>query len=63
MNLRKKAESLVASAEEKASLSDGKLIQLSESIEREKSRLQRDVGQLKKDSKFAVSRISADVSI
>lgn len=63
MNLRKKAESLVASAEENASLSDGKLIQLSESSEREKSRLQRDVGQLKKDSKLAVSRISADVSI
>lgn len=63
MNLRKKAESLVASTEENASLSDGKLIQLSESSEREKSRLQRDVGQLKKDSKLAVSRISADVSI
>ncbi|KAM7478702.1 hypothetical protein LguiA_026915 [Lonicera macranthoides] len=61
INLRKKAESVVASAEEKASLLEGKLIHISESTEREKSRLQNELAQLKRESKFSVSRISADL--
>lgn len=62
MNLRKNAESSAALAEEKASALEGKLSQFSESIEREKRRLQNELAQLKRESKLSVSRISADVS-
>lgn len=62
MDLRKKAESSLASAEEKASLLEGKLSHVSESIEREKVRLQKELTQLKQESKLSISRIGADVS-
>lgn len=61
MNLRKKAESSAASAEEKATVLEGKLAQLSQSIEREKKRLHNELAQLKGESKLSISRISADV--
>ncbi|XP_044489496.1 mitotic spindle checkpoint protein MAD1 [Mangifera indica] len=59
-NLRMKAESAAASAEEKASLLEGKQSHVSESIEREKKRLQNELTQLKEESKSSISRISAD---
>uniref|UniRef100_A0A5B7BXX2 Putative mitotic spindle checkpoint protein MAD1 n=1 Tax=Davidia involucrata TaxID=16924 RepID=A0A5B7BXX2_DAVIN len=61
MNLRKKAETSAASAEEKASLFEGKLNHLSGSIEREKERLHYELVHLKRESKLSVSRISADL--
>ncbi|KAK2987005.1 hypothetical protein RJ640_024903 [Escallonia rubra] len=61
MNLRKKAESSAASAEEKASLLEGKLSHVSETREKETSRLQNELVQLKRESKFSVTRISADL--
>ncbi|KAL4588424.1 hypothetical protein LXL04_001313 [Taraxacum kok-saghyz] len=61
MDLRKNAESLLSSAEEKANLLEGKLSHVSESIEREKVRLQKDLTQLKQESKLSISRISADL--
>lgn len=61
VDLRKNAESLVASAEEKASLLERKLSQVSESIERERVRLHKDLTQLKQESKLSISRISADL--
>lgn len=62
MNLRKKAESSAAAAEEKANLLGGKLSQLSESTEREKRRLHDELMQIKRESKLSTSRLSADVS-
>lgn len=62
MNLRKAAESSAASAEEKRSILEAKLSQLSETFEREKKCLRNELTQLKRDSKLSVSRISADVS-
>ncbi|XP_076903078.1 mitotic spindle checkpoint protein MAD1-like [Bidens hawaiensis] len=61
MELRKNAESLLSTAEEKASLLEGKLSHVSESIEREKVRLQKELTQLKQESKLSMSRISADL--
>ncbi|TQD96033.1 hypothetical protein C1H46_018375 [Malus baccata] len=61
MNLRMKAESSAALAEEKASVVEGKLRHLSENIEREKKRLNNDFSQLKGESKLSVSRITADL--
>ncbi|XVF26379.1 hypothetical protein REPUB_Repub14bG0010700 [Reevesia pubescens] len=61
MNLRKKAVSSAASAEEKATVLEGKLTQLSQSIEREKKRLHNELAQLKGESKLSVSRISVDL--
>lgn len=61
MNLRKKAESSAASAEEKATAFEGKLTQLSQSLERENKRLHNELAQLKGESKLSVSRISADL--
>ncbi|KAI3774441.1 hypothetical protein L1987_48997 [Smallanthus sonchifolius] len=61
MELRKNAESLLSSAEQKASNLEGKLSHVSESIEREKVRLQKELTQLKQESKFSMSRISADL--
>lgn len=58
MNLRKKAETSAAAAEEKASLLERKLSSVSESIEREKSRLGNELEQLKSESKFSVTKIS-----
>ncbi|XP_045817627.1 mitotic spindle checkpoint protein MAD1-like isoform X1 [Trifolium pratense] len=60
-NLRIKAESCAASAEEKATSLEGKLSHLSGTIEREKKRLQEDHSQLKRDSKFSISRITANL--
>lgn len=62
MNLRKKAESSAASAEEKASLLEGKLTHLSESTEKEKKRLREELAHVKSESKFSLSRINAAVS-
>ncbi|KAL6545686.1 hypothetical protein OROGR_009560 [Orobanche gracilis] len=61
MDLRKKADSLAAKAEEKASLAEKNLCILSESIAREKSRLQNNLVHLRNDSKLSVSRTSADL--
>ncbi|KAL3515769.1 hypothetical protein ACH5RR_022671 [Cinchona calisaya] len=61
VNLREKAQSSAALSEEKASTLEGKLNKVSESIEREKIRLQNELAQLKSESKFSVSRISADL--
>lgn len=58
LNLRKKAEMSAAAAEEKASLLERKLSSVSESIEREKSRLRNELEQLKSESKFSVTKIS-----
>lgn len=58
MNLRKKVETSAAAAEEKASLLERKLSSVSESIEREKSRLQNDLELLKSESKFSITKIS-----
>lgn len=63
MNLRTKAEASAALAEEKSRMLEGKLSNVSESIEREKNRLQNELVQLKSESKLSVSRISADVSL
>ena len=62
LNLRKKAETLAASAEEKARLLERQLSSLTESTEREKSRLQKEVIQMEREAKLSVSRISANVS-
>lgn len=61
MNLRKKAEASAALAEEKASLSEGKRSSLSESIEREKKHFHDELVHMKRESKFSISRISADL--
>ncbi|KAL1198564.1 Mitotic spindle checkpoint protein MAD1 [Cardamine amara subsp. amara] len=61
MNLRKKAESSAATAEEKAKLLEDKLSQLSGSVDREKKRLNNDIAQLGKEAKLSVSRIGADL--
>lgn len=57
-----KVESDAASAEEKATTLEGRLGRLSESIERDKKRVQDDHSQLESDSKFSISRINANVS-
>lgn len=62
INLRRKAETSAAVAEEKASVLEGKLSHLSESIEREKRHLNNDLAHLKRESKLSVARITADVS-
>ncbi|VVB15495.1 unnamed protein product [Arabis nemorensis] len=61
MNLRKKAESSLATAEEKAKLFEEKLSQLSASVDREKKRLNSDIAHLGKEAKLSVSRIGADL--
>ncbi|KAL2477600.1 Mitotic spindle checkpoint protein MAD1 [Forsythia ovata] len=61
MDLRKKAESSAAIAEEKASVLEGKLNTLSQSIEREKSRLENELAQMRSGSKLSIARISADL--
>ncbi|XP_020230705.1 mitotic spindle checkpoint protein MAD1 [Cajanus cajan] len=60
-NLRIKAESHAASAEEKATSLEGKLGHLSEGTEREKKRLHDELSLLKSDSKLSISRISANL--
>uniref|UniRef100_A0A1J3CZL1 Mitotic spindle checkpoint protein MAD1 n=1 Tax=Noccaea caerulescens TaxID=107243 RepID=A0A1J3CZL1_NOCCA len=60
-NLRKKAESSVATAEEKAKLLEEKLSQLSGSVDREKKRLNNDIAHLGKEAKLSVARIGADL--
>ncbi|KAD6795496.1 hypothetical protein E3N88_06392 [Mikania micrantha] len=59
--LRKNAESLLSVTEQKASVFEGKLSHVSESIEREKNHLQRELSQLNQESKLSISRISADL--
>ncbi|KAK9095784.1 hypothetical protein Sjap_021281 [Stephania japonica] len=59
--LRRNAEKLVDSANERANLSEEKLSRLSESIEREKKRLHSELSLLQKESKLSVSRINADL--
>ncbi|KAK4378732.1 hypothetical protein RND71_000594 [Anisodus tanguticus] len=61
MNLRKKAETSAAAAEEKVCLLDRKLSSVSESIEREKSHLGNELEQLKSESKFSVTKISKNL--
>ncbi|CAI9770162.1 unnamed protein product [Fraxinus pennsylvanica] len=61
MDLRKKAESSAAITEEKASVLEGKLNTLSESIEREKSRLENELTQMRSGSKLSIARINADL--
>lgn len=60
-NLRAKAESAAASAEEKASLYERKHSSLSESMEREKRRLHNELEQLKTESSFSVSSIKKNL--
>ncbi|CAH2070357.1 unnamed protein product [Thlaspi arvense] len=60
-NLRQKAESSVATAEEKAKLLEEKLSQLSGSVDREKTRVNNDIAHLGKEAKLSVSRIGADL--
>ncbi|KAI5593082.1 hypothetical protein BDE02_04G195700 [Populus trichocarpa] len=60
-NLRQKAESSAASAEEKASVLEGKLSHLSESIEREKKRPNNELEQMNREPEHSVSRISAEL--
>ncbi|XP_065870640.1 mitotic spindle checkpoint protein MAD1 [Euphorbia lathyris] len=60
-NLRRKAESSAVSAEEKASELEGKLAYLSETIEREKKRLNNELAHIQRDSKLSLSRITADL--
>lgn len=62
MNLRKKAETSAAVAEEKTRLLERQLSSLSESTEREKRRPNQELIQMKKEAKLSVSRISANVS-
>ncbi|KAL6184020.1 hypothetical protein ACLB2K_045427 [Fragaria x ananassa] len=61
INLRTKAETSAASAEEKASVLEGKLSHLSESIEGEKRHLNNDLAHIKKESKLSAARINADL--
>ncbi|CAI9765284.1 unnamed protein product [Fraxinus pennsylvanica] len=61
IDLRKKAESSAAIAEEKASVLEGNLNTLSESIEREKSRLENELAEMRSGSKLSIDRISADL--
>ncbi|XP_010529945.1 PREDICTED: mitotic spindle checkpoint protein MAD1 [Tarenaya hassleriana] len=61
MHLRMKAESSAASAEEKAKLLEERLSQISESVEREKERINNDIAQMSKETRLAVSRIGADL--
>ncbi|KAM0972578.1 hypothetical protein ACFX2H_020078 [Malus domestica] len=60
MNLRMRAETSTGLAEEKASVIEGKLRHLSDSIEKEKKSLNNNLAQLKGESKLTVSRITAD---
>ncbi|WCJ18702.1 mitotic checkpoint family protein [Euphorbia peplus] len=60
-NLRRKAESSAASAEEKASELEGKLAYLSETSGREKKHLNSELAHLQRDSKLSLSRITADL--
>ncbi|CAI9101502.1 OLC1v1038840C1 [Oldenlandia corymbosa var. corymbosa] len=60
-DMRKKAESAAKLSEERASTLEGKLSNVSQSIEREKIRLQNELAQLKSESKLSASRIRADL--
>ncbi|XP_050378402.1 LOW QUALITY PROTEIN: mitotic spindle checkpoint protein MAD1 [Argentina anserina] len=61
INLRTKAETSTASAEEKASVLEGKLSHLSESIEREKGNLNNDLAHIRRESNLSAARITADL--
>ncbi|KAB5574498.1 hypothetical protein DKX38_001692 [Salix brachista] len=60
-NLLQKAESSAASAEEKASVLEGKLSHLSESIEREKKCFNNELEQMNREPEHSVSRIRAEL--
>ncbi|CAI0378432.1 unnamed protein product [Linum tenue] len=60
-NLRKKAESTAASAEDKARELEAKLGHISQSIEKEKKQLNNELVHLKRDSKFSISKITVDL--
>lgn len=61
MNLRMKAESSAASAEEEVGILKEKLSRLSESTGRGRSCLDSEIEQLKRDSKLSATRISAEL--
>ncbi|XP_057785397.1 mitotic spindle checkpoint protein MAD1 isoform X2 [Salvia miltiorrhiza] len=61
MGLRKNAESSAAKAEERAQILEEKLNTVSESIDREKGRIQNELVQMRSDTKLSVARISADL--
>ncbi|CAH9082229.1 unnamed protein product [Cuscuta europaea] len=60
-NLRAKAESAAAAAEEKASLNERKFINLSENVERERKRLRNELELLKTESTFSISSLSKNL--
>ncbi|CAN0907383.1 Mitotic spindle checkpoint protein MAD1 [Linum grandiflorum] len=60
-NLRRIAESAATAAKDKASELEAKLGHISESIEREKNRLNNELVQLKRDTKFSTSKIAGDL--
>ncbi|KAK4766373.1 hypothetical protein SAY87_008015 [Trapa incisa] len=60
VNLRKKAESSAASYKEKESNLEGQLSHLSESMKREKLSFQAELAQLKRESKYSLSRKNAE---
>ncbi|KAF8016110.1 hypothetical protein BT93_H1596 [Corymbia citriodora subsp. variegata] len=61
MKLRKNAESLAASAEDKESLTKGKLSRCSEGTERENKSLRNELVQQQRESKLSISRTIADL--
>ncbi|CAI0437655.1 unnamed protein product [Linum tenue] len=60
-NLRKKAESTAAAAEDKAKELEAKLGHISKSIEKEKKRFNNELAQLNRDSKFSITKITVDL--
>ncbi|CAL1353777.1 unnamed protein product [Linum trigynum] len=60
-NLHKKAESTAAAAEDKSRELEAKLGHISQSIEKEKKRLNNELVHLKRDSKFSISKITVDL--
>ncbi|XP_068648450.1 mitotic spindle checkpoint protein MAD1 [Aristolochia californica] len=59
--VRKNAETSVASSEEKIMLLEEKMRQLTESSERERKRLSRELSDLKNESELSISRINASL--
>ncbi|KAG9457045.1 hypothetical protein H6P81_001553 [Aristolochia fimbriata] len=58
---RKHAETLVSSSEEKMALLEQQMRQLSESSERERKQLNRELSDLKSDSELSISRINVSL--
>lgn len=61
IELRKKAESLATSANERVLELQGKLTRLSESTGREKSHLEKELSHLQDESEFSISRINVEL--